>query len=202
MKKNNTIQHVLPIAVLVFGLMIAGAGCPKKTETDTTIQNTNSVDSNMPVPAMEDESDETPGVTESSVEIMGSTSSTDDEISMEENEDMEEPTEEKTEEKTKPGSYEAYSESKVAQADGKKVVLFFHAAWCPTCRTLESDINGQLENIPSDVMILKVDYDTALTLRQKYGVTIQHTLVHVDTEGNQISKWSGGNELSTITSRL
>ena len=96
------------------------------------------------------------------------------------------------------GTFEDYSPEKVAQEGD--VVLFFHASWCPTCRALEGDI--EKNEIPEGITILKVDFDTSTELRQKYGVTTQHTLVQVDAEGNLIQKWSGGNRLSTIINRL
>ncbi len=70
-------------------------------------------------------------------------------------------------------------------ADGKKVVLFFHASRCPICRRLDKDIKDQLDQIPNDVQILKVNYDTENDLIQKYGVKIQHTLVSLDSDGNK-----------------
>ena len=101
------------------------------------------------------------------------------------------------------GSYVAYSPEKLSLAkDGGKVVLFFHASWCPTCKALDSDIKSHLSNIPAGVTILDVDYDSSTELKQKYGVTMQHTLVQVDASGNLIGKWSGGNTLSTIIDKL
>ncbi len=46
----------------------------------------------------------------------------------------------------KPTGYMNYDEMKVneALASGQKVVLFFHASWCPTCRALDSAINNDL----------------------------------------------------------
>jgi len=105
-----------------------------------------------------------------------------------------------TEEKTS-GNYEDYSSSKVANADGK-TILFFHATWCPTCRGLDTDIRGNLESIPSDVTILKTDYDLQIDLRQKYGVTVQHTLVQVDNNGNLIAKWTGSSSLSSVLDKV
>ena len=37
--------------------------------------------------------------------------------------------------------------------------------------------------------ILLVDFDTATDLKQKYGVTLQHTLVQVDSSGEAIEQW-------------
>lgn len=84
------------------------------------------------------------------------------------------------------GSYVDYSTDKVASTTGTKV-LFFHAPWCPQCRALENDIKAV--QLPDNVTIFKVDYDTNQTLRQKYGVTIQTTLVTIDGNGDLIKKY-------------
>lgn len=100
------------------------------------------------------------------------------------------------------GTYTDYSEDLLARANSGDVVIFFHAAWCPTCKALDRDINSKLEDIPSNLTILKVDYDTATELRKKYGVTLQHTLVQVDANGDEITSWVGGNTLGSIESQL
>lgn len=84
------------------------------------------------------------------------------------------------------GTFTDYSADKLALAADGDVVLFFHASWCPSCRALEGDIQANLSAIPADTHLLKVDYDSATDLRQKYGVTRQHTLVVVDAAGNKI----------------
>ena len=100
------------------------------------------------------------------------------------------------------GSYELYDPSKLAMASDGKVVLFFKASWCPTCRALDADIKANLGAIPSGVTILEVDYDKSGDLKQKYGVTMQHTLVQVDASGALIGKWSGGNTLAAIVEKI
>jgi len=100
------------------------------------------------------------------------------------------------------GSYETYSPEKLARAEKGKVVIFFKATWCPTCRALDSDIKKNLTNIPDGVSILELNYDTETELRKKYGVTVQHTLVQVNAGGDQITKWSGGNTLASVLTRL
>lgn len=84
------------------------------------------------------------------------------------------------------GQYLDYSADTVATTEGRKW-LFFHAPWCPQCRALESDINSQ--GVPDGVTIFKVDYDTSTQLKQKYGVTLQTTIVEVDDNGNEIAKF-------------
>jgi len=100
-----------------------------------------------------------------------------------------------------PGSYLDYADVDLASLEGK-IVLDFYASWCPSCRKLESDIKGSLADIPSDVTIVKVDYDAETALKQKYGVTKQHTMVQVDNQGNLIQKWSGGSTLESIVNKL
>jgi thioredoxin 1 len=100
------------------------------------------------------------------------------------------------------GSYEAYSADKIARAADGTVVVFFHASWCPSCRALNSNIESNRSEISAGVSILKTDYDSETELRQKYGVTTQHTLVQVDKDGNLIKKWSGGSTLDSIISQI
>lgn len=103
----------------------------------------------------------------------------------------------------KAGSYETYSAEKVMLASSTHdVVLFFRASWCPTCRAVDSDIKANLAKIPTSLAILDVNYDNSATLKQKYGVTYQHTFVQVDKDGNLIKKWSGSPTLSALVSQV
>lgn len=83
-------------------------------------------------------------------------------------------------------SYVVYSEADFASTSGQRI-LFFHADWCPQCKALEADILRS--DIVSDVTIFEVDYDTNQDLRQKYGVTLQTTLVSVNENGELITKY-------------
>jgi thiol-disulfide isomerase/thioredoxin len=102
----------------------------------------------------------------------------------------------------KAGSYETYAPEKFARAETGDVVLFFHASWCPSCRSLNSDIESNVSSIPEGVSILKVDYDKEIELKKKYGVTYQHTLVQADKDGNLIKKWSGSPKLAGLVSEI
>jgi thioredoxin 1 len=109
----------------------------------------------------------------------------------------------KTDSMMKGGSYESYSPEKIAMASSAhNVVLFFHASWCPTCIALDKDIKSHVKDIPSNLTILDVDYDTSTSLKQKYGVTVQHTLVEVDAKGNLIKKWLGSPTLADLASKV
>jgi thiol-disulfide isomerase/thioredoxin len=83
------------------------------------------------------------------------------------------------------GAYVEYSDDAIAQAEGR-VLLFFHAPWCPQCRSVESDILAQ--GVPDGVTIIKVDYDSRQDLRQRYGVTLQTTFVEVEADGAELQK--------------
>lgn len=100
------------------------------------------------------------------------------------------------------GSYEIYAPEKLAKAEAGDVVLFFRASWCPSCRALDSDIKANASKIPGTLTILDVDYDKYTALKQKYGVTYQHTMVQVDKDGNQIAKWSGSSTLVDLVSKV
>jgi thiol-disulfide isomerase/thioredoxin len=84
------------------------------------------------------------------------------------------------------GGYVDYSENAIAQAEGR-ILLFFHASWCPQCRALEEDILA--EGVPDGVTIVKVDYDDYQNLRAEYGVTQQTTFVEVDSGGEALQSY-------------
>ncbi len=91
------------------------------------------------------------------------------------------------------GMYSQYSATAVSAslASGKSVYLFFHATWCPGCRALDTAISGDLASIPVGSVIYKVDYDTNEALRQQYGVTNQHTVVKLNSDGTSMKKVTG-----------
>ena len=92
------------------------------------------------------------------------------------------------------GTYKDYSPT-LAESEakaGNKVVLFFHAPWCPFCKTADTAFKTNLDKIPKGVTVLKTDYDSNLELRKKYAITYQHTFVQIDASGNQVTKWNSG----------
>ena len=99
--------------------------------------------------------------------------------------------------------YVEYSNAAFEQAADKRRVLFFYASWCSTCRPADANFQQNIESIPEDVLLLRVNYNDNDTdndekaLAAVYGITYQHTFVQVDAEGNEVSKWNGGqiNEL-------
>jgi thiol-disulfide isomerase/thioredoxin len=94
-----------------------------------------------------------------------------------------------------------YQANKTAYSKGK-VVLFFNARWCPTCKVLDESLKKQASKFPAYLTVIDLDYDQVQDLKSKYGITYQHTLVQVDAAGNLIKKWAGGGDLQSITDQL
>lgn len=91
-------------------------------------------------------------------------------------------------------NYQDYSQEKLLSAVKKgKVVLFFAAtSWCSTCSELDKAIKGNYSKLPQDITILKVDYDRDQEMRRKYAVTMQTTLILLDSTGNEVKRWVSG----------
>ncbi len=100
------------------------------------------------------------------------------------------------------GAYEVYAPEKLSRADFGDVVLFFRASWCPSCKALDTNIRANQGSIPNGVTILDVNYDDSSAMKQKYGVTYQHTLVQVDKGGTLIKKWSGSGTLEALLAEI
>ena len=84
--------------------------------------------------------------------------------------------------------WDAYDADRAAYSDSR-VVLFFHAPWCPHCRATEDSLDA--DGVPDGLTVVKVDFDSATGLRQEYGVTYQHTFVLIDGDGTALKKWTG-----------
>lgn len=100
------------------------------------------------------------------------------------------------------GTFTEYDENLLANAEDGDVVLFFKASWCITCKSLERNILKEQDQIPADLTIMTLDYDEETKLKEKYKVSVQHTLVQVDANGDLIARWVGGNTLETITDQI
>lgn len=96
----------------------------------------------------------------------------------------------KTDSRMKPNGYMDYRPDILSSAlqSGQKVVLFFAASWCSTCKALDRVIQSDLASIGGDTIILRVNYDDSADLRRQYGVTVQHTTVILNSDGSEKSK--------------
>jgi len=103
---------------------------------------------------------------------------------------------------TTPGVYTDYDADAIASSDAEHILLFFHATWCPSCRALDNDIVANADDIPTDVEIYKVDYDTATDLKRQYGVTTQHSILEINASGEAESGISHGLTLDDVLTTL
>ena len=178
----------LSALLLVFGIALTGAGCSSTATTnnqsDTMMEQKND--------GMKDET------------MMEKDTKKDDAMMNHDAMDKEamDSMMDKKDTMNKTGVYEDYAPARLAMAKTGKVVLFFKAGWCPTCKQVDGDITAHLDKIPQNVSILRVDYDNSADLKKKYGVTIQHTFVQVDENGKLIKKWVGSPTLSDLASKI
>ncbi len=81
--------------------------------------------------------------------------------------------------------YVNFTQEQYDELLGKKpFALFFHAAWCPTCVSLEKEILSQYQELPADALILKANFDTETALKEKYGIKSQSIVLMLDAQGN------------------
>lgn len=101
-------------------------------------------------------------------------------------------------EPAKSGQYVAYSPEIFAQTKAGRRVLFFYANWCSTCRPADADFVSNANQLPAGVAVIRVNYNDNETdanekeLANRYGITYQHTFVQIDSDGQEVIKWKGG----------
>ncbi len=94
--------------------------------------------------------------------------------------------------------YMPYTKAVFEQAANTRRVLFFYASWCPTCRPADADFAANQNKFPSDVTLIRVNYNDPDTdseeksLAKKYAVTYQHTFVQIGANGEKVALWNGG----------
>ncbi|MDD2766598.1 MAG: FAD-dependent oxidoreductase [Candidatus Moranbacteria bacterium] len=89
--------------------------------------------------------------------------------------------------------YVDYSpESYVFAKQSGRVVLFFAATtWCSNCVVLDQEIRERLNELPQDVIVVKVDFDKDREMKIKHKVTLQTTLILLGSEGKEVKRWIG-----------
>lgn len=102
-----------------------------------------------------------------------------------------------TEFEEKSAKYLEFSRQNMVQNASVRKVLFFYANWCPTCKPADQDLRENIQKLPSDVVVIRVNYNDDQTdesekeLAKKYKVTYQHTFVQIDQNGEVVTKWNG-----------
>jgi thioredoxin 1 len=74
----------------------------------------------------------------------------------------------------RPFTKEAFA---AAAAEGKTILLDFHAPWCPICRAQEPKVKARLNGDYKHVVAFRVDYDSNVPLRKEMNVAKQSTLI-------------------------
>jgi thioredoxin 1 len=75
-----------------------------------------------------------------------------------------------------------------AAFDGRKVVLFYWASWCPNCASHNVLLNIDADHhaLPKNLTVVKVNYDDNDVRQVGYQVTQQDTFVLVDRDGKAL----------------
>lgn len=99
-----------------------------------------------------------------------------------------------------------------AQAEGKVILLFFYASWCPICRAEEPEIIAAFNELTTDQVVgFRVHYNDEATtdemraLANEFSVTYQHTKVLVQTGvvlQQTIQSWDKADALTAILATL
>lgn len=102
------------------------------------------------------------------------------------------------------GAFQSYSESayKKALADGKTVMLDFHADWCGTCVSNAPIIKEAFQTLNDpNVVGFKVNYDTETVLKDQFAVRSQATLILVKN-GTEVKRVAGPQTVTSMTAFL
>jgi thiol-disulfide isomerase/thioredoxin len=98
-------------------------------------------------------------------------------------------------------SYETYSAAP-EKYSASKVVLFYNAYWCSTCKAARDGFESGLDEIPEDLTIVLVDFDENTEMRKKHDVIVQHTFIQIDSAGNELQRWYGSTLVSEISEKV
>lgn len=95
--------------------------------------------------------------------------------------------------------YVWYSKEALKASKWSKV-LYFHADWCGSCKTADTNFSSSI--IPSGLNIFKLDYDKSLELRKQYNIITQHTFVEVDENWKMIKKWVWDKKIEQVLENI
>jgi len=93
------------------------------------------------------------------------------------------------------GNYRIYDKQRYerAKSEGKGVLLYFYANWCPTCRVQEPIVEEVFSALVADERVVgfRVNYNDSDTtpdgkeLAMQTGVTYQHTFIVLGRDGEE-----------------
>lgn len=88
------------------------------------------------------------------------------------------------------------------QKQGKPVVVWIHADWCPTCKAQEPIISDLLKTPELQGLTeLKVDFDTQKDVVKSFKATMQSTLI-VFKGGKEMGRSTGDTKKDSIAALL
>jgi thioredoxin 1 len=90
---------------------------------------------------------------------------------------------------------------KSAANSGRAVLIEFHADWCPTCRAQEKAVNKLVGSTYSNVLVLRVLFDSQKELVKRFGVRQQSTLI-LYKDGKEVGRAVGVTSSGSISSLL
>ncbi|MFC0683488.1 thioredoxin family protein [Sphingobium sp. WW5] len=88
-----------------------------------------------------------------------------------------------------------------AQKAGKPILVWVHAPWCPVCREQAKTIaRVTAEPAYRDMQVFRIDYDTQKPLWQKFGATMQSTVIafHGKRETARIAHETDDGKVSAV----
>lgn len=94
-------------------------------------------------------------------------------------------------------TYDTFSADPDAYA-GTRHVLFFTADWCAECLATDVAYRKDPSLIPKDVTLIRTDFELYENIRQLYEVTMQHTFVQIDDNGEMIKRWPASSPESLV----
>ena len=88
------------------------------------------------------------------------------------------------------------------KAEGKPVVVYFHATWCPTCKIQQPIVDRLSASADlKGVTLFEADYDKEVALKRALRVTQQSTFV-VFKNGHEVARSTGETTEPAIKSTL
>ena len=89
--------------------------------------------------------------------------------------------------------YISYSPEAAARAtrEGRPIVYYFWAAWCPICKADEPIINARIENSGLPIAGFRVNFDAQSDLKAQYKIPYQHTTVFLNAAGVEVARLNG-----------
>lgn len=90
-------------------------------------------------------------------------------------------------------SYAEYTAAgfNAARKEGRPILLYFWASWCPICRVEEPKVMAIVASSAVPIAGFRVDFDAEKELNESYGVHYQHTTMILNGSGRETQRFFG-----------